>query len=95
MRVLEVRLKSINEKPLKGFADVELDSGIILREFRIIHEPNKRPWVACPQLSWKAPKTGQIKYKTVVTFPSQLKGEIDLLILNAWMREREKQSEHL
>ncbi len=94
MRVLELRRKPENGKPLKAFADVEIQSGIVIREFRIIQESNKRPWVACPQLSWKDPDSGQIKYKTIVTFPDRLKGEIDMLILNAWMREREK-NEHL
>ena len=94
MRVLEIRKKSENGKSLKAFADLELDSGIVIREFRVIQEPNKRPWVACPQLSWKDPESGQIKYKTVVTFPDRLKGEIDLLILSTWTREREKSSEH-
>ena len=94
MRILEIRRKSENGKALKGFVDLELDNGIIIREFRIIQEANRRPWVACPQLSWKDPDSGQVKYKTVVTFPDQLKGEIDLFILSAWNREREKSGEH-
>jgi DNA-binding cell septation regulator SpoVG len=92
VKVLEIRKKSENGKPLKAFADIELDGGIVIREFRVIQEANKRPWVACPQISWKDPVTGQIKYQTVVTFPNQLKGEIDLLILNAWNREKENRS---
>lgn len=91
MRVLEIRKKVENGKPLRAFADIELDNGIVVRELRIIQEANKRPWVACPQLSWKDPESGQIKYKTVITFPDQLKGEIDLLILTAWKWEREKE----
>jgi len=92
MRVIELRRKPDNGKSLKAFADVELGNGIIVREFRIICEPNRRPWVACPQLSWKDPESGEIKYKTVVTFPNQLKGELDLAILNAWNREKENAS---
>lgn len=92
MRVIELRRKPENGKTLKGFVDVELDNGIVVREFRVIQEPNKRPWIACPQLSWKDRVSGEVKYKTVVTFPNQLKGDIDLLILNAWNREKEKES---
>ncbi len=93
MRVVELRLKPSNGKALKGFADVELNNGIVVKEFRIIQEPNKRPFIACPQLSWKDPSSGQIRYTTIITFPSQLKGEIDLLILNAWDRMKEKEFE--
>ncbi len=92
MRVLDLRKKSENGKALKAFADIELESGIVIREFRIIQEQGKRPWIACPQISWKDPDSGQIKYKTVITFPDQIKGEIDLLILNAWGREKENSS---
>jgi len=92
MRILEIRKKSENGKPLRAFADVELDSGIVIRELRIIQQQGKRPWVACPQISWKDPGTGEIKYKTIITFPDQMKGEIDLLILNAWSREKENPS---
>ena len=95
MKLLEIRRRQNGDKNLKGFADVELDNGIIVREFRIIQEPNKRPWIVCPQLSWKDPESGQIRYKTIITFPDRQKGEIDVLILSAWMREREKNGEHL
>jgi DNA-binding cell septation regulator SpoVG len=93
MKILELRKKSENGKPLKGFADIEMDNGIIVRELRIIQDPNKRPWVACPQLSWKDPENGEIRYRTIITFPDQIKGEIDLLILSAWTREKENQGE--
>ena len=95
MRIIEIRKKSENGKPVKAFVDIELDGGIIVRELRIIQEPNKRPWVVCPQLSWKDPSTNQIKYKTIITFPDRLKGELDIFILTAWMRERENHGEHL
>jgi DNA-binding cell septation regulator SpoVG len=94
MKIIDLRRKEENGKPLKAFVDVELDGGIVVREFRIIQEPNKRPWIACPQMTWKDPETGLIRYKTIVTFPNQLKGDIDLLILSTWNREKEKASEH-
>jgi DNA-binding cell septation regulator SpoVG len=92
LRLLEIRKKPENGKSLKAFADIELDNGIIIREFRIIQEPNKRPWVACPQLSWRDPDSGQIRYTTIITFPNQIKGDVDLLILSAWNREKENPS---
>jgi DNA-binding cell septation regulator SpoVG len=93
MKIIELRMKPNNGKPLKAFCDIELDNGIVVKEFRIIQEQNKRPFIACPQLSWKDPSSGQIRYTTIITFPSQLKGEIDLLILNAWNRAKEQERE--
>ena len=92
MRVIDLRLKPPNGKSLRGFADVELDDGMVIREFRIIQEPGKHPVVACPQASWKDPKDGQIKYTAIVTLPQPLKVEVDMLILGAWLKEKEKRN---
>ncbi len=92
MRVLDLRLKPSNGKPLKAFADVELDNGMIIREFRIIQEPGKHPVVATPQTSWKDPRDDRIKYTAIVTLPQPLKVKVDLLILAAWLREKESES---
>jgi DNA-binding cell septation regulator SpoVG len=86
IEILEIRLQNGN-KPLKAFVDIQIKNTII-RDFRIIQEDGKRPWVATPQVSWKD-KTGQIKYKTIITFPDDLKGQIDLAILNSYAREME------
>ena len=43
MRILEIRKKLENGKALKGFVDLELDNGTVIREFRVIQEPNRRP----------------------------------------------------
>jgi DNA-binding cell septation regulator SpoVG len=94
MRLLEIRKVKNNghPRPLLAFADVELENGIIVRDLRVIQEAGKRVWIACPQSSWKDPEAGQIKYRTIITFPDAMKGEIDLLVLNAWAREKEKSS---
>lgn len=78
-------------KALKAFADI-LINGWIIREFRIIKEDAKRPWIASPQISWKD-QDGQIKYKTVITLPDEVKGQIDFAILKAYTEEMEKNSE--
>ena len=84
----EIRLQS-GDKSLKAFCDVEIN-GITVRDLRIIKEPNKRAWVASPQASWRDKTTGSIKYKTLITFPDEMKGELDRLILNSYHREMEK-----
>ena len=90
MKVIEIRKRIDNGKPLKAFVDIELENKIIVREFRIVQEINKHPQVMCPQTSWKDPIDGRIKYKTIVTFPQPLKVEIDMLILGAWLEKKEK-----
>lgn len=90
MRVVDLRVKPSNGKSsLRAFADVQLNDGTIVREFRVIQEPNKRPFIACPQLSWRDPESGQIRYTTIITFSSQIKGEIDSAILSAWYGAKE------
>ena len=94
MKVVEVRVKFNNGKPLKAFADVELDNGIVIKEFRVIQrQSDHRPFVVSPQISWKDPGTGEIKYNTVVTIPNPLKAEVDSLILSAWFRAKEQENE--
>lgn len=87
IKILELRFMN-GDKALKAFCDIEID-GWIIREFRVIKDNGKRLWVAPPQLSWKAPD-GHIQYKTIVTLPDELKGEIDRIILNRFTEEMEK-----
>jgi DNA-binding cell septation regulator SpoVG len=88
IKIIEFRLLN-TDKPLRAFADIQIGDWII-REWRIIKENGKRPWVAPPQLSWKESESGQIKYKTIITLPDELKGEIDRIILNHFTRETEQ-----
>ena len=91
IKVLEIRLQNKNGKALKAFVDLYID-GITVRDFRVIQEGGRRLWVACPQVSWRG-KEGTIKYKTIITFPDDHKGLIDLAVLNAYQREVERRYE--
>jgi len=88
IKVLEIRILN-GDKPLKAFVDL-LIGDMIIREWRIVKNPGQRPWIAPPQLSWKDPVDGSIKYKTVVTLPDELKGQIDFSVLTAYGKEMEK-----
>jgi DNA-binding cell septation regulator SpoVG len=92
IEVLEIRPLDGN-RPLKAFVDIKVD-GTIIREFRLIKENGKRPWIATPQISWKD-TDGQIKYKTVITLPDEVKGAIDFAILRAYTEEMENHNGHL
>ena len=87
IEILDLRLID-KDQPLKAFVDVKLDH-ITIREFRVIKENGKRLRVATPQISWKD-TDGKIKYKTVITLPDELKGELDRVILNHFAEEMEK-----
>lgn len=88
--VLNIRLQN-SGRPLKAFIDIALED-LIIRDFRIIKENGKRLVVACPQASWKD-RAGLIKYKTLITFPDDVKGELDIAILSAYRRAMETQNE--
>ncbi len=88
INVLEIRLLN-DEKPLKAFADAQVGTWIV-RDWRIIQQNGKRAYVMAPQLSWKDPATSEIKYKTILTIPAEEKQQIDVAILSAFHREKEK-----
>jgi hypothetical protein len=89
IEVLEMRLLNNGDKTLKAFCDVLIDR-TTMREFRVIKDLNKAPRVVAPQLSWKDPSSGNIFYKTIITLPEEVKGEVDRIILNHYSGEKEK-----
>jgi DNA-binding cell septation regulator SpoVG len=88
MKLLELHALP-GDRKVRAFATVELDNGIVIRDFRIIQEPRRLPMVANPQVSWRDPADGQLKYKVLITLPKPLKNEVDLLVLEAWMGMKE------
>jgi hypothetical protein len=87
VEVLEIR-PCFNDKPLKAFVDIRLGDWII-RDWRVIKQNGKAPRVAPPQVSWRGQK-GEIQYKTIVTLPDELRGQIDFAILDRFIKEMEK-----
>ena len=87
--VIEVRLLD-SEKALRGFADIQVRDWII-RDFRIIQQNGQKAFVSGPQVSWKDPENGEIKYKGILTIPPEQKQRIDTEILHAYQVEMEKE----
>ena len=88
IRVVEIR--PLNDgRPLRAFADVQWGDWII-HDFRIIRQDGQKAFVSPPQVSWKDPATGEIKYKGILTIPPEQKQRIDVEILSAFQREMEK-----
>lgn len=83
LKVIRLEPRPEDGRRLRAFADIQLQNGIILRGFRILQEPGRRPSVSAPMASIKVP--GKEPYlKTMVVLPDEIKGEIDLAILSAW-----------
>jgi DNA-binding cell septation regulator SpoVG len=91
VEIVDLRLLS-GDRPLKGFADVRVN-GWIIHDFRVIKQSGQKVTVSPPQVSWKDPATGEIKFKGVLTIPSEQKQEIDIEILAAYQRKVERKNE--
>lgn len=69
-------------KRLRAFADVEFDNRMVVKGFRILQEPGRRPSVAAPIVAIKAPGKPPV-LKNIVILPDELQGQVDVLILGA------------
>ncbi len=76
-------------KSLRAFADVRFGN-ITIRDFRIVKENGKHPHVKVPFSTYKDQK-GRIKFRPIVILPDEVKGEIDLAILNAYSQREKEQ----
>ena len=90
IRVIEIRPLA-DGRPLKAFADVRVGDWII-HDFRIIKQNGQKAFVNPPQVSWKDPVTGEIKYKGILTIPPEQKQRIDTEILHAFQKEMERRN---
>jgi DNA-binding cell septation regulator SpoVG len=79
------------DKPLKAFCDVRVGDWIV-RDFRILKQNGQRAFVSPPQVSWRDPETGEIKYKGILTIPPEQKQRIEVEILSAFQKEMEKKN---
>jgi DNA-binding cell septation regulator SpoVG len=87
VKVIEIRpLK--DRRPLRAFADVRVGS-VVIRDFRVMKENGKRLYVKVPFSTYKD-QTGQLRFRPIVVLPDEVRGEIDLAILNAYQGEMER-----
>ena len=88
IEILDIRLVESSGRSLKAFADVKLGD-VTIRDFRIVKEDGRRPHVKVPFSTYKD-QGGRIKFRPIVILPEEVRGEIDLAILNAYQWEKEK-----
>ena len=90
MEIEVIEIRALNDgRPLKAFADVQIGSWIV-RDFRIVGQNCHKLSVLPPQTSWRDPKTGEIRFKGVITIPPEQKQMIETMILHAYQVEMEK-----
>ena len=90
MKIRVVEIRPLNDgRPLKAFADVQVGDRII-HDFRVIKQNGQKAFVSPPQVSWKDPQTGEIRFKGILTIPPEQKQMIDTLILHTYQVEMEK-----
>jgi hypothetical protein len=84
IEVLAIR-RTNSEKPLKAFVDLRIGDWTVC-DFRIVKQNGQRAWVSPPQASWKD-DSGGVHYRSILSFPSELKQRIDVAVLSAWEKE--------
>ena len=89
VKVMQIRPLS-DGRPLRAFADVQLGE-VVIRDFRVMKENGKRLYVKAPFSTYKD-QLGQLKFRPIVVLPDEVRGEIDLAILNAYQREKERKN---
>jgi DNA-binding cell septation regulator SpoVG len=86
IEVLEVRL--VDSEKTKAFVDLRIGD-LVIRDFRVMKENGKRPFVRAPFSTYRD-QTGHLNFRQIVVLPDEVRGKIDLAILNAYHREMEK-----
>ena len=87
IEVVDVRLVDPKESGLRGFADVKLDDTILIRDYRIVQR-NGKLFVEGPHTTYR--KDGKLIFNDIVSFPDELRVQINTAILTAYFREKEK-----
>jgi DNA-binding cell septation regulator SpoVG len=90
IRVVEIRSLRHGSSLIRAFVDIQLEN-IVIRDFRIMKEDGKRLYVKAPFSTYKDQR-GQLKFRPIIVLPDEVRGEIDLAILNAYRGELEKQN---
>ncbi len=89
IKVLGVRFVNDGRR-LRAFVDVQYGE-LLIRDFRIIQR-EKRLEVSVPMTTWRNPGNREIKFKPIITFPSDQRQLIEAAILDAYRRELENQN---
>ncbi len=84
MEIIVEKIVPVNrDSAQRAYIDVRFKSGMLIRDFVVVQETGKSPWVACPQVSWTA-ANGKICRKTIVEFPKDAMAQLQEKILDAW-----------
>lgn len=87
IEVLEIRLLP-GHKSTRAFVDLEID-GITVRDFRV-YQTNGKPSVRNPFTVYKD-VDGNLKFRQLVTLPSNVEAEVHSMILSEYFRRLKEQ----
>ena len=90
IEILDVRLLA-RDKPLKAFADVQVDDWTI-RVFRIVQHNGGKAYVETPMRSWRD-SSGVVQFQNILTLPKDLKWQIESAILAEYQRAKEEKGD--
>ena len=91
VKVIEIR-RTRRPGPLRAFADVRLGN-LLVKDFRVMQDNGGQPYVKAPFTTYKD-KTGQLKFRQIIDLPREVRGQVDVAILNAYyLREKERQDD--
>lgn len=76
------KIRKVGAGNLRAFADVKIGD-IVIRDFRIIQQPNQKPWVSSPQRTYKS-ENGEMRYANTIELSNELKTKVQLAVLTAF-----------
>jgi len=88
IKILAIRLQN-DKKPLQTFVDVQLDNGLVIRNFKVIQQSGERPYIMAPQIAWKG-QQGKTNFKPIISMPNAMKWQVESAILAEYQKARER-----
>lgn len=76
-------LERLDKGNLKAFVDIKIGRSIRIYGFRVIQQPNQKPWVSPPQRSWQDPQ-GKTHYAPIIEVFDELKQEIEEAVMQSY-----------
>ncbi len=80
-------IRKMDKGNLKAYVDVKFDDEIVVRDFRIIQQAGREPWVSMPVRAWVS-QGGERFFAPLIEIDDGLKMRVVDGILEAWREFR-------
>jgi DNA-binding cell septation regulator SpoVG len=88
VKVVEIR-KTQKPGPVRAFVDVMIGN-MLVTDFRIFQDNGGRARVEVLMVTWRDPKTNELRFTPVITLPGDFIGRVQSEILSSYYREMEE-----